>query len=237
MSLSDELQKLWEVQLLDVEIMSLEERFQNLDRGEELKKKIDSLINLYNKKSEEIRSKEISLKEFELELSSLEERKRKDEERLYKNVTTQKEVDRITQEIQYINQEKSKLEDKILEIMESLDSLREEIPKIKKEIEDLEISLTEITEKARVFEREILERLQDLKNKRSEKINGIDSKLLSRYEMIRKNRRGRGMSKVMGEKCSECGVELSLFLVERLKQLDELITCEHCGRILFWENS
>ncbi|MBC7319079.1 hypothetical protein H5T89_00350 [bacterium] len=233
MSLSDELQKLWEVQLLDVEIMSLEEKFQSLDRGEELKKRIDSLTNLYNKKSEDIKSKEVFLKELELELSSLEERKKKDEERLYKNVTTQKEVDRLTQEIQYINQEKNKVEDKILEIMESLDSLREEAPRIKREIEELETSLTEILEKAKVLEQEILASLQDLKTKRTEKIKEVDSKLLSKYEMIRKNRRGRGMSKVIEGKCSECGVELSLFLVEKLKQLDELLVCEHCGRILF----
>lgn len=233
MSLSDELQKLWEVQLLDVEIMSLEEKFQNLDRGEELKRRIDSLTDLYNKKSEEIKSREISLKEFELELSSLEERKKKDEERLYKSVTTQKEVDRLTQEIQYIDHEKSKVEDKILEVMEVLDSLREEAPKIKQEIELLKVSLNEVSEKAKILEKEILGSLQDLKARRLEKIEEIDSKLLSKYEMIRKNRRGRGMSKVIEGKCSECGVELSLFLIEKLKQLDELITCEHCGRILF----
>lgn len=232
MFLSDELQKLWEIQLLDTEIMSLEEKFQNLDRGEEVRKKIDLLTDLYNRKSEEIKSKEIALKEFELELSSLEERKKKDEERLYKNVTTQKEVDRLTQEIQYINQEKSKIEDKILEVMESLDFLREETPKIKKEIENLETFLSEITEKAKVSEKEILERLQGLKIERADRIKDIDSKLLSKYETIRKNRRGRGMSKVVEGKCSECGVELSLFLIEKLRQLDELITCEHCGRIL-----
>ncbi len=233
MSISDQLRNLWEVQLLDVEIMSLEEKFQNLDRGEELRRKIESLTDLYNKKSEEIKSKEISLKEFELELSSLEERKKKDEERLYKNVSTQKEVDRLTQEIQYINQEKSKLEDKILEIMEILDSLREETPKIKQELENLRISLKEVLERAKKLEEEILGGLQDLKAKRLEKIKDIDSKLLSKYEAIRKNRRGRGMSKVIEGKCSECGVELSLFLIEKLKQIDELITCEHCGRILF----
>lgn len=233
MSLSDELRKLWEVQLLDTEIMNLEEKFQNLNRGEELKRRIDSLIDLYNKKSEDIKSKEISLKELELELSGLEERKKRDEERLYKSVTTQKEVDRLTQEIQYINQEKSKVEDRILEVMESLDSLREEVPRIKREIEELKISLADVLEKAKALEQEILGDLQDLKAKRSEKIKEVDSKLLTKYEMIRKNRRGRGMSKVIEGKCSECGVELSLFLMEKLTQLDELLVCEHCGRILF----
>ncbi|MGC8972268.1 MAG: zinc ribbon domain-containing protein [bacterium] len=232
MSLLDELQKLWEVQLLDVEIMKLEEEFQNLDRGEELKKKIHSLSSLYNKEIEEIKSKEVLLRELELELSSLEERKEKDEERLYKHVTTQKEVDRLTQEIQYITQEKSKIEDRILEIMESLDFLRGEVPKIKKELESLEVFLDEVIKKSKILEEGILGNLQDLKTKRSEKVKEIDPKLLSRYEMIRKNRRGRGMSKVTAGKCSECGVELSLFIVEKLKQLDELLVCEHCGRIL-----
>ena len=233
MPLLDELQKLWEVQLLDVEILKLEDELQSLDRGEELKKRIESLSSLYNREIEEIKSKEILLKELELELSTLEERKKKDEERLYRSVTTQKEVDRLTQEIQYINQEKNRVEDKILEVMESLDSLREKAPKTKRELEDLEASLSEVLKRAENIEKEILKNLQALQDKRSEKVKEIDVKLLSKYETIRKNRRGRGMSKVIAGKCSECGVELSLLLIEKLEHLDELLTCEHCGRILF----
>jgi hypothetical protein len=232
MVLSDTLQDLWELQLLDIEIMNLQEKLRNLDRGKELKDRIDFLSNLYNKKNDEMRKKEVSLRELEIELSSLEDRKRKNEERLYRDVTTQKEVDGLTQEIQHISETKSSIEDKILELMESLEELRNEIPTIKKEIEELEGSLKIIEDNARISEREILEKIQVLETKREEKSKGIDSKLLARYEAIRKNRRGRGMSKVIDGKCSECGVELSLSIVEETKHQEKILTCEHCGRIL-----
>jgi len=232
MVLSDTLQDLWELQLLDIEIMNLQEKLRNLDRGKELKDRIDFLSNLYNKKNDEMRKKEVSLRELEIELSSLEDRKRKNEERLYRDVTTQKEVDGLTQEIQHISETKSSIEDKILELMESLEELRNEIPTIKKEIEELEGSLKIIEDNARISEREILEKIQVLETKREEKSKGIDSKLLARYEAIRKNRRGRGVSKVIDGRCSECGVELSLSIVEELKHQEKILTCEHCGRIL-----
>lgn len=232
MSLSDALQKLWELHLLDVEIMGLEEKYKNLDRGEDIKKKINSLSNLYNKKTEEIKKKEVSLKELEIELSSLEDRKKKNEERLYKNVTTQKEVDSLNQEIQHILDVKSSIEDKILELMESLDQLRSEAPKIKKEIEDLEIQLKEVENNAKVVESEISNKLHGLIAKREEKARDIESKLLNRYESIRKSRRGRGMAKVIDGKCSDCGVELSISITEELKLQEKIVTCEHCGRIL-----
>lgn len=232
MSLSDMLHNLWKLHLLDVEIMSLEEKYQNLDRGEELKKRINFLSSLYNKKTDEIKKKEVSLKELEIELSSLEDRKKRDEERLYKNVTTQKEIDSLTQEIQHILEAKSTVEDKILELMESLEQLKSEIPQIKKEIEELTVQLKETENNAKIAENEIADKLHKLIAEREERLKDIDPKLLNKYELIRKSRRGKGMARVIDNRCSECGVELSISIIEELRLQEKIVTCEHCGRIL-----
>jgi len=229
----DELQKLWGVQLLDIDIMSLERRLQNLDRGESLKARLDSLIRKHNEKSEEIKSKEIILKELELELTSIEEKIKKDEERLYKTISTQKELDSLNQELEYLSKERTAIEDKTLDIMEALDPLRNELPKILEEINEVKTSLNDTLEKANEMEKELSDVLGEKESIRKEKIKGIDQQILVRYETLRKAKRGRGLAKVVDGRCSECGVDLSLSLIEESKSTEKLLTCEHCGRIIF----
>ncbi|MGB9681521.1 MAG: zinc ribbon domain-containing protein [bacterium] len=235
MTLSEELQKLWEVQLIDIEILYLKEELTHLNRGEELKKQLEALEKGYNQKLEEAKSKEITLKELEIELNSIEEKIKKDEERVYNMASTQKQIDSLNQEIDHLKKEKYKIEDKILETMESLELLRNELPLISERIEKTKTSLANVLDNASKLEKDLSRKLEEKESIRGEKIKYIDGQILTRYETLRKTRRGRGISKVTNGRCSECGVELSISLLEELKAKDKLLTCEHCGRILLFE--
>ena len=62
----------------------------------------------------------------------------------------------------------------------------------------------------------------------------IDPSLLGLYNMIYKKRNGLVLSPVKGEFCSLCHMRIRPQMINEIRERNELILCENCGRILYW---
>jgi predicted nucleic acid-binding Zn-ribbon protein len=126
-----------------------------------------------------------------------------------------------------------KAEDSILELMG--------------EGEPLEVNVRE-AEKALAAEKKVVERekeearkrtaddqamLSDTTEERAKLARQVDPKLLERYERARK-RWGTGVSDATSGKCSECHIALRPQQFQDLKRGEDVLFCESCGRILFY---
>jgi predicted nucleic acid-binding Zn-ribbon protein len=73
-----------------------------------------------------------------------------------------------------------------------------------------------------------------LASQRESLIEGISTRLLRAYERMRESRlKSSAVVPVVNGVCQGCYMVVTKSVIMELKKSDELVLCEHCGRILF----
>ena len=176
--------------------------------------------------------KEIRLKEKDLEFSAA--KRAKAEARLYE-VKTNKEYSAVLVEIEEIKQEKARIEEEILALMEDQERLAEEF----REAEARRVSREAQGKSEEVAVRERLAALEAdlalLRADREAQARQLPPELLTDYEKLLRHLANLAVAPVLpGGICGGCRVSLTPQAVQELKQQNNLRTCESCGRYLFW---
>lgn len=136
--------------------------------------------------------------------------------------------------IEAANEEKavSELEDREIELMQSLEDS-------KKSIDEREAELNEEEEGIRDEQEMLTERLEEVredlaaqKEKRTKLIAEIESRLLRRYERIFANKKDFAVVQVENGHCRGCNMKLPPQVVNDAINPDKLVACNYCGRML-----
>jgi predicted nucleic acid-binding Zn-ribbon protein len=77
--------------------------------------------------------------------------------------------------------------------------------------------------------------IAELESQRKERAAQVKPDLLKRYERIRSRQGNLGMVKITGNTCPGCHVTFPSEVVKALRAGRSELTCESCGRLLFWE--
>jgi hypothetical protein len=137
-------------------------------------------------------------------------------------------------EIEFCQKEIRKSEDRILELMtesEPLDkNLKAAEASLKAERADVEKEKQLVRERTVVDEKAAAE----LKKERDAIVAQITPPTVQRYERVRKTRRGIGVAEVVDGRCTQCNMALRLQFFQELKHGDEVMACESCQRILYY---
>ncbi len=199
-----------------------------------LKEDIENVINLLAKTKDEIAHNDLEQRQTESIVTDAKEKLQKYQNQLY-DVTTNKEYDAITHEIEVQKKDIEEGDDKILELMqarERLDSTlkeyTEESVQLKKELDEKEselVSLLKSTEK-----REL-----ELNQMREKIIVRLDIPTMKRYERIRTAKNGIAVVQIEREACGGCYKAIPPQKIVEVEKLSKLIQCEVCGRILIPE--
>ncbi|MBI2154926.1 MAG: hypothetical protein HYU24_14670 [Candidatus Rokubacteria bacterium] len=181
--------------------------------------------------------KDTRAKEKDLEVCQV--KRQKSEARLYE-VKTNKEYSAVLAEIEEIKQEKAKMEEEILALMEIQEQLAVEI-------RDAEVSLKtreaqgqqeEAQTRARLAAVEV--EVTGLRGERQSLSRELPKDLLADYEKLLKNRGGLAVAQVLpvdvdgGGICAGCRMTLTPQRLQEVKQQSALLNCESCGRFLYW---
>jgi predicted nucleic acid-binding Zn-ribbon protein len=150
-------------------------------------------------------------------------------------VKTNQEFTALLSEIETAKQGKDALEERILILLEEADSIAADVAsaeagvaKARQEGEQARQDLaTERTTLSAEFDKLATERKGELAE--------MPAPLLARYEQLRKNRRGVAVAAMTGEICSACFVRLRPHVVQQIRRNDEIVQCESCQRILYFE--
>lgn len=137
-------------------------------------------------------------------------------------------------EIEFCQAEIRKSEDRILELMAESEPLDKNVTAaeaaLKAEKADVEIEKRQTRERTAVDEKAAAE----LKTERSGIVSQVSPPTVQRYERSRKARRGIGVAEVVDGRCTQCNIGLRLQFFQELKHGDQLMTCESCQRILYY---
>jgi hypothetical protein len=137
-------------------------------------------------------------------------------------------------EIEYCEKEIRRSEDGILELMSASEPLERNVKAaeaaLKQEKAQVETEKQQARERTARDQRE----LDELQAERRKIAGQITPKVLAAYERVRKSRRGVAVAEALDGRCSQCHMALRLQFFQDLKRGEEVMQCESCSRILYY---
>jgi len=150
-------------------------------------------------------------------------------------VRNNREFDAITNEIENIRKEREAINEKLRTSTVKEDNLRLILSQQQKEYDETREILTEKEAQLTELSGSHSDEVKDLIHRRAEIVGTVRPNLLEDYERIRTFHTDAAV-KVRRNCCSGCFSAVPpQKLVEMRTKLDQIFTCEHCGRILIPE--
>ena len=233
--LREQLELLWELQKIDLELKSIKEE---RDRYPKEMKKLDERQNIekerIQKEKEKIELLEKERRQKEGHLNAEQEKIKRAEGRMFE-VKTNKEYQALLSEIEAIKEANSQEEEEVLQVMDEIDELRKKLSKREKEVA---ITLEKIEGEEKVIQERIAQGDLALKRqteRREALSKQLDSNLFKLYNTLKEKRQGVGVVNVKNETCQGCFVNIPPQMYIEVQRNRDLIRCPNCNRILYWD--
>lgn len=150
------------------------------------------------------------------------------------NIKSNKEYKAALKEIDDLTREKSKLEDKAIELMEQVDALSEQCRVKKEERERVHEEINQEKERI-VQEMNAMDKaIQSLSRKRGKFCKKVSDDLLRKYDFIRERKAGLALTPVFNGVCQACHMEIPPQRYNELIRGEKLLDCPNCHRIIYW---
>jgi hypothetical protein len=137
-------------------------------------------------------------------------------------------------EIEFCQKEIRRFEDRILELMTESEPLDKNVKAaetaLKVEKAEVDVEKQQARERTALDERAS----QELQAERASIAGSMSRTVYDRYERTRKARKGLAMAEVLDGRCSACNLTLRLQFFQDLKRSTEVMSCENCQRILYY---
>lgn len=232
--MKDQLNALYELQKLDVEITRANAGLAALTGALALRQQHAVAKKQLDAAEKALTDAEIELKDSELKLKSIDEKRSATEKKLYGGaVSAPKEIAGLEKEIEHLKSQQGQLDDRVLQLYDQVESVREQANKAKAIFEELEKQARAALGKEATERKHLEAELARLEPERAEAVTKItDKHLLSRYEAIRKKSGVTGMAKIVDHQCEGCHVAVTNFTIRNIFEDKGIEYCENCGRIL-----
>lgn len=178
---------------------------------------------------------QLKLKEKELELSQKEVQVKKLDGQL-SQVKTNKEYTTLQQEIASLKADNSLLEEAIIHILDEVEAAKDETRQEKEKFASLSKSFLEKDSALVAQEKNLQNQLADLKRQRDETVSQLPPELGELYNRIAMKKQGLALALVSGEVCTACQMQLRPQLINEIRIGENIVVCENCSRILYFEN-
>jgi predicted nucleic acid-binding Zn-ribbon protein len=180
-------------------------------------------------------------KEIEVERKKLENEAQSKRDMIAKYQTQKfqtrknEEFQALTNEIARFEGEIQKLEDRELELMENAEQMKATIAAAEKEAaatkEQVQRQLVHIEEK----EAAIQAQLTELEAERAKLATGVEEDLLDTYDRLFSSKGNNAVVPLEHEVCMGCHMKLTSQTAVKVKSRRQVVHCEQCGRILYYE--
>jgi uncharacterized protein len=170
----------------------------------------------------------------EKDLEVVQAKRSKNEARLYE-VKTNKEYSAVLIEIEEIKQEKARMEEEVLVLMEAQERLtgdiREADARFKQRESEGRGQEATLKEQLRGIETD----LAGVRTERRELAGKLPANILADYDRILRARAGLALVPVTKPNfCGACRMTITPQRLQELRAQSSLIPCESCGRYLYW---
>ena len=229
-----EVSHLVELQAVDTQLSDLNELLGDLPKKvDKLHQGEESLINAVDNGKNRLKEIELALNKAEHRLADIKQKidKLKDQLSL---VTSNKQYDALTQEIEYLKQEMDEVELEDLELEEEKETLQNDVQEKENNLELLSEDLKTRRIRLENLIAESADKKSELEKELEEKSIHIDSSALDRYVRIRDARDGLAVVTIDGNSCSGCGFVVPPQTVSVIRKKTLLYNCDVCSRFLYF---
>ena len=223
-----------ELQDVDTQLRDINELLGDLPKKvDKLRSEEEELLNDVEKGKGRLKEIELSLNKAEHKMADLKQKidKLKDQLSL---VTSNKQYDALTQEIEYIKEELDEVELKDLEFEEEKETLSNDIKEKEENLDSLSKDLSTRRVKLEKLMSESADNKSALEKTREKKLVNIDESILNRYSRISTAREGLAVVTLDGSACSGCGFVVPPQDVADIRDKDNYYTCDICSRFIYF---
>ena len=234
----DHFQRLLSVQDHDTRIDQLRHRLDTLPERAALatrqqgRKRIDDQRETLQMRQLELRRK---LKRNEDELDALEDRAKREHDRLYSGeVTGTRELLTLQEEVDGLRSRCSGMESDALELMEAIEGIESDVVTLGFSLDAADAEVVSAQQQLTEAEATVQAEIDQESAARSTEAADIPEAALASYEVLRSRMGGVAVARLRNGTCEGCHLALSAMELDRIRQAsaDELCHCEECGRIL-----
>ena len=231
----DALQSILAIQELDIKMIRLmrvkQEHQKELAKIQALKtdirRKVEEKELEMEKLKEQIKGGEKRIQEISDQINKLENQQAA--------VKKMDEFNALTQEMTAANKERRTLEHQLSDLMDKHASGEDLLVSLKESLSSTENSSSAIEEEIRENIRRINEEGRSLLSQRTQLKEATDPELFSIYERLLNNKKDRVVVPIENRVCSGCHIALTPQHENLVRKQDHLVFCEHCSRILYWQ--
>ncbi|MBS0629872.1 MAG: hypothetical protein JSS30_06575 [Verrucomicrobia bacterium] len=226
-----------DIQELDMKMVRLmrvkRERQKELKQIEELRADLHGELKAKELEVEEIgkqiRQKEIRLDEIREKVKSLEARQ--------STIKKVEEFNALTQEMTATERERVAEEQKISDLVDSKAAEEELLHKIRESLKTSEESSIALEKEIQASIDLINEEGSQLKTQRDGLAQHADPEILRIYERLLRNKKDRVVVPIENRNCSGCHISLTAQHENIVRKGENLVFCEHCSRIHYWQEA
>jgi uncharacterized protein len=144
------------------------------------------------------------------------------------------EFSAMGREIERYQNESNALEDQELELMEQADVLKAQIATKEKETAAAKASIARQIEDLETKQATLGNRLENLKKEREELATKVEEDLLDRFNRLFVSKGDAAVVALEHDVCTGCHMKVTTATSVRVKGGREIVSCEQCGRILYF---
>lgn len=222
------------LQDLDNRIVQLQHEIALLPRHiAAIEKTLDTHIRKLEADRAALAANQRERKQLELDVRAQEERisKLRDQMLLAKS---NEQYAAFKNEIEFCEREIRKFEDRILERMGDTEALERNLKTAETALAAEKRQVEAEKEDARGRSERDKRELDALLKERSALVSEMPKPLVSTYETIRRTRKGVAVAEAVDGRCTGCHMAMRLQFYQDLRRGDQIMRCESCGRILYY---
>jgi predicted nucleic acid-binding Zn-ribbon protein len=227
--------KLVELSKIDKEIDSFVPKIAEVEeRLNQAKKDVETLKENILKIDEEIKECEVKKAKNELHLKELAE-KLKEIEKKSAQVKTEKELKALQLEEDIAKEQINFAHEEIARLENLCESKNKEKEELEQKLKEMQEALAEVEERVKKEIEALEAQREELFKKKSELIKSIPQQILVFYEKVRRWAGNTAVVPVKKQACMGCYMKINDKTYAQVIKAEEIITCPHCGRILYLE--
>jgi predicted nucleic acid-binding Zn-ribbon protein len=169
----------------------------------------------------------------ERELEEVTDQLKKRQSRLFE-IKTNQEYSAVLKEIEGLTHKVSVLEEAILVLLDQIEVELKARAEEEQRVRSSEAEALRDTKRKEAELRQLRGRLSELQGARKGRSKNVESSLLQQYLRLLKSRAGLAVAPARDGSCEGCHVALTPQLYNEVRRNEEILTCERCGRILYW---
>lgn len=232
--MNPELSQLISLQDIDVEIKRLKAEIDSLPaRREQLESRFAAENKEFLELKQQADSAQAKRRSLEDELNAEQQKLDKFKADLMK-ATNEREYSTAVREIDVAKKSIGALETDVLKLMEQIEKLEAQTKERSPEIEAKRIELDrQLTEYETLAKTDRI-KLKQLITERAPLLETLSVETRATYERMSKIKSGLALSEAVNYKCLACRMTIRPQVFNDIRHGELLITCENCGRILFF---